>query len=530
MDFKFVVHPWGRWLPREALSTAFLVTNDWDDFGFATLFSLIIIDDKGERYEIGDVKIGAIGMAKEPELRKPNPPKDFVRLESPFFSLGQNDSYYENLNALGAEIRDIVLECLRDIAAEPTIFDEAIHEDVTKVSLLRDVTPMTVQGQFRRLAWGGAKLSRYQFSYRPPKGGKGGTPPVDLSFEVRPASNPPTNIHVLIGRNGVGKTRLLHHMTRALVDEESTQAQVGAFFVRNEPVSETELFANLVSVTFSAFDPFDPLPERRDRTDGIKYSYVGLKRSSNTGKGLGTPKSPEMLEREFAKSVRTCLNGARAGRWRRAIVMLETDPIFKEADVYSLVEQSIDSPLINQNESSGNDGEFEKRAAAVFRRFSSGHKIVLLTITKLVETVEERTLGLIDEPEAHLHPPLLSAFVRALSDLLVDRNGVGIIATHSPVVLQEVPKNCAWKLRRTGNVFVAERPEMETFGENVGVLTREAFGLEVTQAGYHQLLRDAIRREGDYNSVIESFNNELGAEAKAIIRALIGAQSTDQLI
>ena len=31
---------------------------------------------------------------------------------------------------------------------------------------------------------------------------------------------------------------------------------------------------------------------------------------------------------------------------------------------------------------------------------SSGHKIVLLTITKLVETVDEKTLVLMDEPEA----------------------------------------------------------------------------------------------------------------------------------
>jgi hypothetical protein len=36
-------------------------------------------------------------------------------------------------------------------------------------------------------------------------------------------------------------------------------------------------------------------------------------------------------------------------------------------------------------------------------------------------------------------PPLLAAMMRALSDLLVDRNGVAVVATHSPVVLQEVP-------------------------------------------------------------------------------------------
>ncbi len=123
----------------------------------------------------------------------------------------------------------------------------------------------------------------------------------------------------------------------------------------------------------------------------------------------------------------------------------------------------------------------EPRGEALFRRLSSGHKIVLLTITRLVETVVERTIVLLDEPEAHLHTHLLAAFIRALSDLLIQQNGVAIIATHSPVVLQEVPKSCVWKLRRSGSVSKAERPEYETFGENVGILTREVFGLEVTK-------------------------------------------------
>src|SRR5207247_1873289 len=143
------------------------------------------------------------------------------------------------------------------------------------------------------------------------------------------------------------------------------------------------------------------------------------------------------------------------------------------------------------------------RAQGLFRRLSSGHKIVLLTITKLVETVEERSLVLLDEPEAHLHPPLLSAFIRTLSDLLIDRNGVASVATHSPVVLQEVPRSCVWKVRRTGEVVVAERPEIETFGENVGVLTRDVFGLEVTQSGFHKLISDAVGEEHSYDAVVD---------------------------
>jgi predicted ATP-dependent endonuclease of OLD family len=74
--------------------------------------------------------------------------------------------------------------------------------------------------------------------------------------------------------------------------------------------------------------------------------------------------------------------------------------------------------------------------------------------------------------------------------LLIDRNGVAIVATHSPVVLQEVPRSCAWNLRRTGAVVNAERLELETFGENVGTLTREVFGLEVTHSGFHKMLQE----------------------------------------
>jgi hypothetical protein len=138
---------------------------------------------------------------------------------------------------------------------------------------------------------------------------------------------------------------------------------------------------------------------------------------------------------------------------------------------------------------------------------------------QLVEFVEERSLVLIDEPEGHLHPPLLAAFVRALSDLLTNRNGVAIIATHSPVVLQEVPRSCVWKLNRAGREARADRPEIETFGENVGVLTREVFTLEVTQTGFHKLIAE-ISTGRSYDEILNHFGDQLGAEGRGLARAL----------
>src|SRR5690606_24459594 len=146
--------------------------------------------------------------------------------------------------------------------------------------------------------------------------------------------------------------------------------------------------------------------------------------------------------------------------------------------------------------------EFKREASSLFDRMSSGHAIIILTMTKLVETVEEKTLVLLDEPESHLHPPLLSAFTRALSELLYSRNGVAIIATHSPVVLQEVPRSCVWKLTRFRTEGRSDRPESETFGENVGILTREVFGLEVSKSGFLEMMQHAVEAGGTFDSIV----------------------------
>lgn len=505
----FSVLPHGTRVPAGARFQAFLLTDNWDDwFTYNTMYALVVYDAKGERFVAGEVKVGQFEM-KEGQ-RRASIPHQFDLLGEEFFSLGQDDSYYEKLNELGPELRDQILRGLRDVALDQDLFQRALNEKVTGVSLLRSVTRATVQGQFSRLARGGARLSRYEFAYTAPTAGRSKAEPATLSFVVEPESMPPTNIHVLIGRNGVGKTHLLNHMTRSLVDKRADAAEVGSFNVVSDDGLDGDVFANLVSVTFSAFDPFEPLPSRRDKSEGMQYSYIGLKRIGSTEDGRPlAPKSPERLSSEFSGSVLVCSAGARLVRWRRALEMLETDPIFREADVASLADQERDDEVLKAT------------ARKLFGKLSSGHKIVLLTITRLVETVEERTLVLLDEPEAHLHPPLLSAFVRALSDLLVNRNGVAIVATHSPVVLQEVPASCAWKIRRSGRRVEVERPDVETFGENVGVLTREVFGLEVTHAGFHKLLRDAIGEDQDFRAVLEKFGSKLGGEARAIVRALI---------
>ncbi|PJN92350.1 hypothetical protein CNY89_30455, partial [Amaricoccus sp. HAR-UPW-R2A-40] len=55
------------------------------------------------------------------------------------------------------------------------------------------------------------------------------------------------------------------------------------------------------------------------------------------------------------------------------------------------------------------------------------------------------------------------------------------------------------------------------FGENVGTLTREIFGLEVEKSGFHTLLYEAVSKGGSYNEILRAFNGQLGFEAKGIL-------------
>jgi ABC-type cobalamin/Fe3+-siderophores transport system ATPase subunit len=326
---------------------------------------------------------------------------------------------------------------------------------------------------------------------------------------------------VIIGRNGVGKTHLLESMTQVISNPGGVE-KIGQFIERYAGGARLGLsnFANLVSVTFSAFDPFEPVSKKvRDARD-IPYSYIGLKKIRTAEDGPNKPVAPKdhtALAREFSLSLQNVMaSPSRLLRWRKSLETLEADPVFKEAEVSSIAVLSGDKEAASRHRRD------------LFWRLSSGHKIVLLTMTRLVETVEERSLVLIDEPEAHLHPPLLAAFARALSDLLFNRNGVAIIATHSPVLLQEVPSSCVWMIRRSHYARVAERPRIQTFGENVGVLTSEVFGLEVSASGFHKMLSDAVLAGLSYEQVLDAFNGQLGGEAKAIARALYAERTSNQ--
>lgn len=527
MPFRFVKYSRSDYLPQNATHLVCLKEDNWDDFGFKTIFTVVVYDEAGHTHDLGNVKIGYKGQSAGWTSERIG--RDFTSLDDGFFSLGQEPEYYEKIyNDLSENCKNDLLNGLKDVAFNDSYFEIAKLDEkearagnidsVFNASLLRNVSSSVITDQFRRILNGGSPLTEYNFIYEKPKNDSYSG--VKVEFKVDPSTKPPSNIHILIGRNGVGKTTLLNNMVKAILpDLEGSVVDTGCFFQQGhfgQKTLENDYFRGVVSVSFSAFDPFEPPPPRLHKNDGICYNYVGLKTinqpSYNNEDRLKT--TPELCD-ELVESLKVCLSvTGKRKRWVNAVQKLESDINFSDMKLCSLID------IEKEDESESRD-KLGKAALAIFSKLSSGHAIVLLTLTKLVETIEEKTLVLIDEPESHLHPPLLSAFIRSLSDLLVSRNGVAIIATHSPVVLQETPKTCVSILRRSRLTGKIDRPAIETFGENVGTLTREVFGLEISKSGFYDLLSDSVQRGNSYEQILEEYQNQLGFEGKAILRALI---------
>jgi AAA15 family ATPase/GTPase len=493
----------------------FLVDDNWDDFGYKTLFHLIYLNRQGLRRELGLLKI----MKRRMDSGRVEVKENFRKLDKTYASLGTDQKFYENVVALGPEIAREVFESLRDAAWDAEIREQFREETAFTTSLMRGLRNADVR-KFADIAHGRATLTPYRFEYMFPNSQGPG-----LLFQVTPHVLPPTNIHIIIGRNGVGKTWLIKSLISLLCDGESASSEAGrlTFTSPSDGEDGDGTFANLINVAFSAFDEVEFPASQKGTKTGIQLSYIGLRRPVKTLKSLSEKtkglrstqsqssqktqlKSLGELANEFLNSLLICLRSSKKDLWLSTIAILESDPIFGSMCLRDLADCDEES--------------LTRRVKRLFLLASSGHKIVLLSLTRLVELVEERTLVLIDEPEAHLHPPLQSSFIRALSSLLTVRNGLAILATHSPVMLQEVPQDCVWLLFREGVDTSTQRPQIETFAENLGVLTREVFRLEITQSGYHTLLTTAVRSSNSIEQLFATFREHLGTEGRAVARSL----------
>ena len=119
-----------------------------------------------------------------------------------------------------------------------------------------------------------------------------------------------------------------------------------------------------------------------------------------------------------------------------------------------------------------------------------------------------------DEPETHLHPNIAGRLLRTIHKILEKFNSYGIIATHSPVILQEVPSRYIRVFDRRQTQPLIFQPPIECFGENLTEISNTIFKVDQEDELYREQLDDFISQNLNYNEVNNIFNDALSLNAR----------------
>lgn len=500
---------------------AVLRRDQWDDFGYKTTFSLTLYLNEDSFVKIGDLKI----LQKGQETGYTHlPSASFKALGQNYCSLGQSYSFYEKINTLEEPLKTQILTSLRDIVFDSSIRDSFELEGGFSRSLVRTGSAARALEDAPALFKPARRVdpTALSFSFTTSTGGDS----FSIRFTFNQSTQLPDRINTVIGYNGTGKTQLLANLALvAMGDLWQRQSDSQRYGIIDE--SESIRFSSVIAISYSAFDTFvmpnavwrspeeSELATERLRTSGsvFGYTYCGLRNhldaeSDHANRGPRSLKSIDRITEEFELALDLARQRGKRPILRTALRALGTDPSFGRVGVD--IESEID--------------EYAWHSRNRFESMSTGHKIVLNIIVQIVARGEPGSLILIDEPESHLHPSLLSALMKALGAVLEQYDSYAIVATHSPVVLQEIPRKYVRILKRFGTQTRVDEPLDETFGENIGILTTSAFNLDSSQSDYHSVL-ESLASNHTLDEIEELFDGEMSVQARAYARAIIRQNS-----
>jgi predicted ATPase len=521
-----------------------LIQNTWNDYSYETQYSLVYLGppDKRGHNLIGTVKILKKGQKASDPLQLTS---DFDYLTEDFVSVGQSLDYYQRLSALNDTLRIGLLESLNDYVYNPSLGDEFRSEEGWSISLFRyfdenDNFLLTAKSLLSK-NFDSLQRTDLDFSFEIPEWKQ------KIKFDyslpefvnrVGGIAHPiPSRVISIIGRNGSGKSTLLARLAR-VAHGTLKNRQEGVFEKVGKIEPEGIGFPRIITVSYSAFDSFR-LPGLKPSVEGEADERAQIIKDMEDGGGrfvfCGLRDIAEELAGQIASENENQVPDSSNDRVSRTLLK----PVLAQAEEF---EKTL--LLVVKNESThildralrciASDASFssynynltthfllDNNPQELFLKWSTGHKIVMQIIASLAAHTTQSSLILIDEPETHLHPPLLASLMHAIRIILNTKKAFAIVATHSPVVIQETLVRHTYLIRREGKSTLITKPNIETFGENIGTLTGETFGLNTRTTDFHSTL-DRLIKDHKNLEIIESFFQPYGLSMQA--RAYVMSQ------
>lgn len=466
---------------------------DWIDYDYSTWFCLFYFASVNDKKKIGELKIMQTGQKNTMRAL----PKEFDEpLDNSFCSLGIETDYYVRLRNVLKEERLIkeVQHYLCDCSFNPIVYDQHCGEDISKKSLMRDLSANEALNEGQALAMGIEPDEMYSFKYTY-------HPEADASlyaiWEVSVSYKPLKFMRSfgIIGNNGVGKTQILSKFVADLLNKNV------------DNFKKLPLYKSLLVICST---PFDAYPAEPQEGGEVNYKLCCLEQDKiSTVKELG----------ENIKKITDCptvKNESMLSIWQKL-----TAEYVDNTFVNSVIRAVSNNGVIQKYEI--DFGALEKS----IKILSSGQLHILSLVTYICAHIHYRSLLIIDEPEVHLHPHITMEFMARLSNLLSVFKSYSIIATHTPLVIREMAGKNVFLMQKMRDETPQIAPvAFETLGEDLSSLYRKLFGYDENSSYFKKMVDDLCEDGKDYQSIVKWFQRgvNLNVNALLIIRDAIMAR------
>ncbi|MEF1256377.1 AAA family ATPase [Vibrio sp. M260112] len=337
----------------------------------------------------------------------------------------------------------------------------------------------------------------------------------------------PKRINILIGENGLGKSQSLNHFVRAALQQRQYLDEL------IDPTSESKrpMISRLLAIGTPG-ETTNTYP-----TDSIKNPKLHYRRL------LLTRNSRSKTSRTIGKSI------VQLARMDDSISNLERWDIFIEAIKSTLPIDKLRVPLAKDFEGresvslkklhsgwneerrlqiwanisdnveptiAGEDGEYPLSSGQL-----SFFKFALLACLH----IENGSFVLLDEPETHLHPSMISDFITLLDNILEKTGSYALIATHSAYFVREVTREQVHVFKKFNNEEIQIlNPRLKTFGANIGDISHFVFDEDYGNSLSQKVIRKANIKNLSYDDIKKKYGSILPTEMLQSIKVKLVSQ------